>query len=97
MSRTRATPAPEPEDTEPQPEPQPEPAPEPAANGTPCPCGETHELPAPITRMITSQGGTAVTRTADGAWRVPRVFLAAHEPGPGDIAAAAGQYGFEPA
>jgi hypothetical protein len=82
-----------PEET-PAPEPQPEPETAEPETGFPCPCGSRHELDPDIARLASADPITIV-HAAEGTWRIPRVFLAAHDAS--QLAEAAAQYGFEEA
>lgn len=69
--------------------------------GAHCPCGTVHELSAQ-TRVAYGNHTAGLPRdvlisTPDGAWYVPRIYLAAHGVKASDLSALASRYGFRPA
>jgi hypothetical protein len=66
-----------------------------------CPCGSEHQLSEAAWEahrdLVARQGRTAVIAASGGAWNVPRLFVACHDPGADELAAIAKRYGFEPA
>jgi hypothetical protein len=63
----------------------------------PCPCGATHPVSLATDTEIRVNGPTMPVQTPDGAWRIPRVWVAFHGLRPiAKTVAAASQYEWEP-
>lgn len=43
-----------------------------------CPCGTTHVMPPALRQIILEKGTHTHVATPDGAWRVPRAYIAFH-------------------
>jgi hypothetical protein len=66
---------------------------------TECPCGLAHVVPQPtrdiVDALVASFGETVRVTTPDGAWAVPRAFIAYHGLAAAELPALAAAYGWE--
>jgi hypothetical protein len=67
--------------------------------GHDCPCGVPHEM-SPVVAYIYGEvtarlSPTVTVETPDGAFAVPRIFIACHGLKAADLPALAARYGFE--
>ena len=69
---------------------------EPAVTGQ-CPCGEVHELPAPVRAVTAGLSPLVRVFVPDaGCWLVPRIYIAVHGLKAGELPDLAERYGFAP-
>jgi hypothetical protein len=66
-----------------------------------CCCGDVHELSAGLraayANITAGLPPTIVVKTPGGTYRVPRIYLAAHDVKSGDVPFLAARYGWETA
>lgn len=60
-----------------------------------CPCGRKHEAIGPVAQLIEDAGLTVKVVTPQGAWRVPRIYIAIHGLRASDMPMLARVYGWK--